>query len=232
MCYVFGNTWRYVHICNSVIDCLRATLSEHVTSMFKLSPTCCSDDDDNGQSDTHEELQSSQVAQEATLKPGLADGSPSSFSHSHSPRIFSRWTIPSLSDDASPLLQSLSFSLSPPFFPFSLSASSFDLSFCSTSVPLLQCVVAQALRVLCIPQTQCHPFILHQGTLTPIIWRVHKAAQPHDPKDEGRIETDGQRSGRKMERDRWGETWDLVWVEEGLVKFWGNDKLYWTGTST
>lgn len=101
---------------NSIIDCLRVTLTEHVTSMFKLSPTCYSDDD-GGQSDTHEEIQSSQVAREATLKPGLADGSPSSFSHSHSPRIFSRWTIPSLSDDASPLLQSLSFSLSPPFSP-------------------------------------------------------------------------------------------------------------------
>lgn len=189
---------------NSIIDCLRVTLTEHVTSMFKLSPTCYSDDD-GGQSDTHEEIQSSQVAREATLKPGLADGSPSSFSHSHSPQIFSRWTIPSLSDDASPTIAVpffLSFSpILPLTFPFSLSASSFDFSLCSTSVPLLQCVVAQALRVLCIPQTQCHPFILHQGTLTPIIWRVHKAAQPHDPKDEGRIETDGQRSGRKMERE-------------------------------
>lgn len=114
----------------------------------------------------------------------------------------------------SPLILLLTFLLSLYFSP----ALCFDSSPCPTSVPPLLCVVSQALRVLCIPQTQCHPFILHQETLTPIIWRVHKAAQPLDPEDEGRIETDGQSAGRKMERE----------ADEGdLILVWGW-KYMWT----
>ncbi len=134
--------------------------------------------------------------------------------HAPSPQIFSHWTIPSLSGNASryctPFLSlfllllehsPLSFFRTFLLFFFYRSPELWFSSLCPTSVPLLLCVVSQALRVLCIPQTQCHPFILHQETLTPIIWRVHKAAQSHDPEDEGRIETDGQRAGRKMESE-------------------------------
>lgn len=87
-------------------------------------------------------------------------------------------------------LSCISYCLLSYFYHFSSSFFSIVLWF--LSLPLLLSAVSQALRVLCIPQTQCHLFILHQETLTPIIWRVHKAAQPHDPEDEGRIETDGQ----------------------------------------
>lgn len=104
------------------------------------------------------------------------------------------WCIPTIAVllfyTPPPPLTFLFFYLSPALYFFSLRPTSF---------PLLLCVLSQALRVLCIPQIQCHPFILHQETLTPIFWGVHKAAQPHDPEDEGRIESDGQRHGRGLE---------------------------------
>lgn len=142
--------------------------------------------------DTHEEIQRSQVAQEASLKPGLEDKFPSYLSlsllsHMHTHTLTQCSNFLPLNHPMSfrrcfPLLQSfsfLSFSLYPehPTLPsFSILLSSFlFLQLCALiflpapPLSLYHCVVSQALRVLCIPQTQCHPFILHQETLTPII---------------------------------------------------------------
>lgn len=205
---------------------LNVRLKEHVGRMFKLWTTeqwaetaLCG----LWQSVRHTWTDPEPLkAREATLKPGLKDEFPSSFSHCHTNnlQIFSRRTIPSRSHDVSPLLQSFYFTPPPPtpilpYFPlFYLSpALYFDFSLRPTSVPLLLCVLSQPLRVLCIPQIQCHPFILHQETLTPIFWRLHKTAQPHDPEDEGRIESDGQRHGRELEPETDEGVLASVWSE-------------------
>lgn len=131
--YIFSGTEQYVHICQAgtvcvdcIIGCLHVRLNEHVSSM---SPTRTELEQlystVTAAADTHQEIQKSQVAGEATLKPGLEDEFPSSFSHSHtpSPQIVPHWTIPSLSDDAShyctpflSLFLSPSISNNPPYF--------------------------------------------------------------------------------------------------------------------